>query len=377
MKRLLVIGEVDITKEGTRNNSLNIILKEYTPFFEEIHYLGPSKIKDNFTVNGCYFHPYRNYSKDYLKRIQFIIFFPFYKRQLLKIIRSINPDIIQVRIPSIFVMLTYSAINKDIPVTSYIAGEWDTSFAANYKKVPFSKSISKLLYNLQIEIIKNTITVTAGDLLKQKLSNINLCYAYFSTTHKTVHKRQQIQHPAYNILSIGRLEPLKRYEDAIFALEKLLKISDKYQLTILGNGKLLVQLTNLIKRLNIETHVKFLGYISDKTTLINIFKDNDILLHTSISEGSPKVLPEAMSYGLVPIAVRNVGSINSIIKDKSNGFLIEPKSPESIYNMIVAYNDLDITTVSKIIENCYDYAEEHSIEKEVAKMWNYVFERVK
>jgi glycosyltransferase involved in cell wall biosynthesis len=379
MKKILVIDEVDIISEDklTRNTGFNIILNHYTSFFDEVHYLAPSRL-NNIIENGkCFFHPFKGYNKKIYKRLLFLISFPAYRIKIKKMIMEINPDIIQIRIPALFPLIVYKMIkNASIPITSYIAGEWDTSFYFNYKNIPFGKIASKYLFLTQADIIKNTIPVTAGSKLTERFSDINICHSYFSTTHSSINARA-IRHPAYKLLTVGRLENLKRVEDAILALKMLLDTFDKFSLTIVGDGKIFDYLKNMVKVLNLENHVVFMGYISNERELNKIYLDHDILLHPSVSEGSPKVLAEAMSNGLLPVAVKNVGSINSIITHSVNGFLCEPQNPESIYTIISNYNKMDKSLAINIIENSYIYAKAHTIDLELKKMWDFVFYRIK
>lgn len=382
MRKLLVISEPNIIfeKKCTRNNALNNIMQAYCNYFDEVHYLGSTNDSniDTFLSNDIYYHPIRGYSKDIYTRFKFYLFTFLYKKEINNIIDNIKPDLIQVRVPSFFSSAIYKVVKeKGIPIISYIAGEWDEALKLNYKDIPFINFIAKRLFNSQKQIVSNTIPVCTGDLLKERFAECNKdCYAFYSTTHNTINKRTKFSHPAYKILSVGRLEKLKRNEDAIYALSYLLKDSDKYELTFIGDGIEKENLVELVKSLNLENNIHFLGHVSNKKELSQIFETNDILLHTSLSEGTTKVLPEAMSYGLLPIAVKNVGSNNYILAS-NNGYLIEAENPESIAECIKRYNNLESEIAAKIIDNCYKYAEEHTLTKELDKMWVWVFNKIK
>jgi glycosyltransferase involved in cell wall biosynthesis len=60
----------------------------------------------------------------------------------------------------------------------------------------------------------------------------------------------------------------------------------------------------------------------------------DIFLLTSISEGFPNVLLEAMSYG-IPIISSNVGGAPDLIKHRENGLIFESNDLESLYKNVV------------------------------------------
>lgn len=378
MKKLLVISEPNIIsdKRCTRNNALDSILFKYKLYFSEVHYLGPTNQKSDkvFSANGIIYHPIQGYSKNFLRRIFFFVFSHFFERRINNIINEIKPDIIQIRLPSLFSSAIYKVLKRqNYPITSYIAGEWDKALKLNYKRTPFINFIAKNFFDSQKDIIKNTIPVCTGNVLKDRFIDTNPnCYAYYSTTHDSIKKREVFNHPSFNILSVGRLEELKRNIDAIYALKYLLRYSNKYHLTFMGEGAEKKKLIEVTKKNNLANNISFLGHISDKKTIENIFESNDILLHTSLSEGTTKVLPEAMAFGLLPIAVKDVGS-NNYILSHGNGFLIEPMNPESIADTILKYNELSREEAEHIIECGYDYAEKHTIKNELDRMWQYVF----
>jgi glycosyltransferase involved in cell wall biosynthesis len=87
------------------------------------------------------------------------------------------------------------------------------------------------------------------------------------------------------ILYIGRLKT----EKGIFNLIDLLKNIDdnKISLSIVG------ETTDLIK--NLTKRINFLGYVSEKSDLINLYDTHDILILPSYTEAHPKVLDEALS----------------------------------------------------------------------------------
>jgi glycosyltransferase involved in cell wall biosynthesis len=83
----------------------------------------------------------------------------------------------------------------------------------------------------------------------------------------------------------------------------------------------------------------FKGEVTKLEMMQELFASANILLLTSISEGFPMVIAEAMAFGVVPI-VTDIGGISHHIKDDLNGFLITPE-PE---------NECIIQMTNKILE---------------------------
>lgn len=70
---------------------------------------------------------------------------------------------------------------------------------------------------------------------------------------------------------------------------------------------------------NLPYQILFHGFL-DRTAINSIYAQSHIFLLPSDSEGFPKVLAEAMSFGCVPL-VSDVSSIPQYIQDGKNGFL--------------------------------------------------------
>ena len=124
----------------------------------------------------------------------------------------------------------------------------------------------------------------------------------------------------------GRLVPVKGYKYFLESARKILEVYNKVVFVIVGDGPLMHELDNQIKKLGITNKVKLLGFREDIIDIMNIF---DIFVITSLHEGIPMVLLEAMSLAK-PIIATKVGGIPEIISDNQNGLLISPEDPETL-----------------------------------------------
>lgn len=117
------------------------------------------------------------------------------------------------------------------------------------------------------------------------------------------------------ILSVGNLRWQKGYEYLINAFAKVNKKQPAYKLLIIGEGSERVLLENLIDRLNLKDRVFLLGYKS-KEDVINYMQKSSVYALSSVTEGMPKVLLEAMACGL-PIVATDVGAIKMMMGDSA------------------------------------------------------------
>lgn len=379
-KKLTVIAEVfiDVGRRCTVNRSVNEILISYKRHFDEVHYIGPCT--EQFTRmrgigDSIYLSSLNCYAKPICNRLSYYMKYPTVKRRFRQLINSGPSDIVQLRVPSLFSMAAYPVVRESgLPLTTYIAGDWRTSFTGNYR-FPGNHLVAKGLDRLQEPIIKNSVVVTAGPSLARQYAKLANCHPDFATTHKKVFPRKT-RFPPCKLLFVGRLEPLKRLCDAIEAIGLLKKHGLNVSLTIVGDGVTREQLEQLVKAQELGDRISFKGQINDSEQLKQAYLAADILVLPSISEGTPKVLAEAMAHGVVPIAVAGVGSNDFIIEHGHNGFFLPPQSPEAIAQTVKMLRGSQ-KTYEEIIVHAYEYAQEHTLDKEVDKMWRFVKSQLK
>ncbi len=117
------------------------------------------------------------------------------------------------------------------------------------------------------------------------------------------------------VLSVGRLERQKNFQNLIKSMENL-----DTRLKIVGSGSLKEKLLNLAqyKGVNLEIIEKV-----ENTKMPKIYHGGDIFVLSSLIEGSPKVLLEAMACGL-PVVATDVEGTGDIIIDGHNALASEP-----------------------------------------------------
>lgn len=138
------------------------------------------------------------------------------------------------------------------------------------------------------------------------------------------------------IASIGNLIPLKGHDYTIRAIRLLVDagISD-IKLTIAGRGVLEAELKALTHELNLEEYVEFAGYIP-YDDIVKLLQKSDLFVLPSWYEALGCVYLEAMACGVPAIGCYGNG-IDEVIKDGVNGYLVEGKSEQQIYERIKAF----------------------------------------
>lgn len=114
-----------------------------------------------------------------------------------------------------------------------------------------------------------------------------------------------------NIGIVGRLVPIKNHRLFLDAVSKIIKSNPDMQLNfkIVGDGELRQELQLYCRQLNIGEKIEFLGWQKDLTT---VYSDLDIVALTSVNEGTPVSLIEAMASARAVVAT-DVGGVRDLL----------------------------------------------------------------
>lgn len=219
----------------------------------------------------------------------------------------------------------------------------------------FSKKILKKIIKIPDLILTCSETVKK-DLIKktnQKYSK-KIQVVYNGVILKKIAKEDKQMKALHNILKtgttrdlskkkigiIGRLDPWKGQDVFIRAAKEVLAQNTRVEFIIIGSSskydeatiKFEKELKTLVKDLEIESNVKFLGYIENlEKEMLKL----DVIVHASKKEEPfGRVIIEAMNLGKIVIAA-DLGGPREIIQNGEDGYLIEANSPTILANKIL------------------------------------------
>jgi glycosyltransferase involved in cell wall biosynthesis len=161
----------------------------------------------------------------------------------------------------------------------------------------------------------------------------------------------------YNLLSTGRIVPHKKIEDIIFTLFFLKKISDKYQLFIVGKlGKEFLKyfqyLNKIISELNLENNIQW-KLDTHEDDLITLRNNTAFYISMSEHEGFGIPLLEAYAQG-IPVIAYDSTAVGETLR--SGGVRIHEKKFEYIAEVIHSIN-LNPSLKNKIRKKQYSELE--------------------
>lgn len=139
------------------------------------------------------------------------------------------------------------------------------------------------------------------------------------------------------ILTVGRLENQKNFQ---LLINEFQNTSHELEIDIVGSGKLKKELEILSRKKNVK--VNFLGIINNEE-LMKLYSKYYFYISTSLYEGNPKSILEALSNGCIVFA-SNIPNHAEIIQDKKNGYLFDLEKPEllKIFKEVSNLNNLDL-----------------------------------
>lgn len=150
-------------------------------------------------------------------------------------------------------------------------------------------------------------------------------------------KKMGLSDDASLIGIIGRLVPIKNHrmflDVARIILDKNRKNNIKF--LIIGDGELKDFLEGYAKKLNLQNHVIFTGWVED---LASVYADLDIAALTSLNEGTPVSLIEAMASAK-PVVATAVGGVRDLITEDKNGLLANSNDAEDFSKKLLILLD--------------------------------------
>jgi L-malate glycosyltransferase len=128
----------------------------------------------------------------------------------------------------------------------------------------------------------------------------------------------------FHIGTVGRLVPVKGFDLFLEVAAKLRRESSLVRFSLLGDGPLREALGRRVAELGLGDCVEFLAPRQDP---IPYYRSLDLYINTSLHEGIPLSVLEAMACG-IPVVSSAVGGIPEIVTHGQHGFLVEGRDPD-------------------------------------------------
>ena len=208
--------------------------------------------------------------------------------------------------------------------------------------LPSYNPVTRLLHRLTTPMTRATIAVseevrrTIVDTRLPKPRNLRVVYGGIDPKSMTTLADPKVTRARFGIpddhFVIGNVAHLRSQKGYGFFLQAAKIILDRHPTTtfvIVGREKEAGYQSSLERQaeeLGIKERVVFTGFQPDS---LNIMATFDLLLMSSLYEGLPVALMEAMAQGK-PIVLTSVGGVREAVEDGVEGFLVPPRDPAAL-----------------------------------------------
>jgi len=261
--------------------------------------------------------------------------------RLYRIIRKEKPDIVHTHTAKAGTLGRLAAKLAGVPIIVH-------TFHGNVFQGYFNSFKSKLFLHIERLLALFSTRLIAishsqeQDILKYKIGNLQkisciplgLELKPFLTSEKkkgVFRKELNIGEKIPLIGIIARLVPIKGH---IYFFEAVKIVSQDFpsaKFIVIGDGELRKKLMDLVVDLEIDDKVIFCGFRKD---LDNIYADLDVVVLSSLNEGLPVSIIEALG-AKKPVVATEVGGVKDLVEDKVTGVLVPKQDPQRLAQGIV------------------------------------------
>jgi len=126
--------------------------------------------------------------------------------------------------------------------------------------------------------------------------------------------------------SVGRLSPQKNPHDFVRVAAAVLSRHENVLFVYVGDGPMRSEIEQAVADAGIGGRLRLLGLRDDVPDLLRAF---DLFILTSLWEGLPRVVPQALATG-VPVVAYDIAGIEESVIEGRNGHLVEPGAVEAM-----------------------------------------------
>ena len=308
MKNILLFSEISTTPKDQISLISSFVLQGH-----KVYYLNKTSsselAKAVREAGGTY---YEIPEKGIIFSILYLIFFC-YKNKVQILYSHLEPANFAAVIAQFFIPSKVIISRHHLDLAKYLGFDRSLTYRITYSLAKTIIAVSPQVKKYMIEQEK---------VKEKKIFQINLGFDFKLYNEPDYEEVSKIKNSSECVLlTIGRLDALKRPDQSIYVLKNLIDTGFDAKLIFLGEGDLQNELNIIVKKLNLEKRVQFAGYVKN---IVNYLSAADFILHPSISESSCIVAKEAGFFKKVFLACDGVGYFNDYVESGKSGFLVDP-----------------------------------------------------
>lgn len=267
------------------------------------------------------------------------------RKKMMRILKQIKPDVIHTHLHSYPYVMTY-AIKHHIPIIHTMHN------MPIFESKKLGRIILKFLFKHKFAIpvgISNIISEQIKELYHVPSYTI---YNPVDVSKFDIKKDKQKQ---FTFITIGRMSEQKNQQLLLKSFRILVNNYKNVKLIFVGDGVLKDDLLKLTNDLKLNDYIEYVGNVND---VENYLKIADAFVLSSIYEGLPMTILEAMAASL-PIISTNVGGVKDIVTN--NGILVKVDENDLAKAMLSLIENEKLCNEFK--NNSYENAKNYDLSK--------------
>jgi glycosyltransferase involved in cell wall biosynthesis len=260
-------------------------------------------------------------------------------RQLLiplwQYLRSTKPDVVFSAEDHLNTIVLLAAILSGSKAK--ISGSSRVTPFDTYSNTPFSKRWVLKCLTRAVMWRADVLTCVSKDMVKQYQQVFRhaphvAVYNIVDDRNSRLRMAEPLEHEWFThkdcpvLVAAGKLAPWKGFADLILAIKRVTEIR-QVRLLILGDGPQRTELQELITSLGLEDTIRLHGYVDNP---LKFYAHADAFVLSSLVEGLPNVLVEAMMCGCTPVSTDCPTGPREVLQEGKYGYLVPVRDPEAM-----------------------------------------------
>ncbi len=210
------------------------------------------------------------------------------------------------------------------------------------------------------DAVKQDVLSSNWGVPREKLAVLENSVDYERFARSTISRsqaRQMLGVPPDGVIfgTIGRLAPTKGFSYLLDAFCRVKREVPSSQLVFLGDGPSRSELEQRAAATPFREAVHFLGH---RPNIEQLLRGMDVFVLSSVAEGMPRVILEAMAAG-VPCVCTSVGGIPEMLDDGTLGSLVPARDSEQLAAAMVEWANRPEQERTAHVEKVREYTRRH------------------
>ena len=250
--------------------------------------------------------------------------------QIYRYIRDFKPDIVHTHTAKAGALGRIAAVLAGVPVRVHTFhghifdgyfGRVKTSIFLSIERVlAFFTRYIIVVSDAQKRDISGKYAIAGGD--KVRVINLGLELEEFADDDypSEIRKKFGIGAGSIVVSIVGRLVPIKNHRMFLDAARRLVAQAPglDVKFLVVGDGEQRPFLERYSSEIGLGDRVIFCGWVED---MREVYSSSDIIALTSLNEGTPVAVIEAMASGR-PVVATDVGGVRDVVEDSVTGYLV-------------------------------------------------------